>query len=114
MAIHDIVSRPEYGPFSAMVGTDSAYEQGHIRIEPPVTVGEHGLEVMEDNDLELKVRHFVTTDEATILSYFFGNIDSDANRRLSVLCEGLDFLLEVAAQAEAADNFIKEWEGFEL
>jgi hypothetical protein len=69
MAFFSIDNKPEFGPYSAVVGSeDPNWTEGHIRVEPPFEPG-NGLYEHFDYTAAVEFDHLASTKKATLLSY---------------------------------------------
>lgn len=110
MAVYELPAKEEYGPFQATIGTDGAYDSGHIRIEPPFQPGTSLIDSGFTDGITFE--HFATTDEATLLDYAIPNSNGNSDENLSVVCENLDFILSHLGHAVLRENFINHWQQF--
>jgi hypothetical protein len=74
MAVFEIKNKPEFGPYSATIGSSDSFEGGQIRVEPPFVPGEW-LKIYFHGDM-IDLEYAASDANGTVLSY---SLDSDAN-----------------------------------
>ncbi len=112
MSYTTVPTTPEHGPYNAVIGTDTGFEAGHIRIEPPFTPGEPLLSLAQAEGVNLGL--FATTNEATLLDYFMpdAEVDSDPQENLDLMVDTVDRLLGYLGMAAPKREFTEYWNQF--
>lgn len=111
MALHITAGKPEYGPFSASVGTDGDFECGMIRIEPPILPGERITQWANDEGILLD--HFASTKQATLLDYgITSHLQGTREENITRISKFLDTVLGHLGQTASKQLFEHNWAKF--
>lgn len=111
MATFELPRRPEHGVFSAVIGTDTDYEIGQIRIEPPFNPSE-SLMILGGFDRNVDFDFFASNKDSVLIEYSLPSSTGSAEENLEILSENLNNMLEILGQTASKELFLQYWQKY--